>query len=271
VEVLPEMVSREKGFFAARGLDVTMQAIPNGGTIPAAVLSGSVQVATYTGSGLLQAVEGGLDFVAVMAEARSTAQTPGASLVYRTDFAMRSPADLKGRNVGVSAYNNVLDMLLRKWLLLNHVQPADVHIIETPFPAMMDLLRAGRLDAATVIDPFRGRILQTGVATEMPGFIDQIHPDMVLPVVFTTRAWFDANRAAMANFRDATRQGIDFIAAHPDEARQVQQKYLNIMSPSFPSYDVNVTPDDLRVFEEIGRELGMLKGDADLARIVPTY
>ena len=268
---LAEFVAKEKGLYARRGLAVTLLPIPNGGTIPAAALSGSIQIGTYTSSGLLQAVEGGVDLVGTMAETRATKQVPGAYLIRRADLAIASPADLKGRNAGVSAYNNVLDLLLRKWLVLQGVAPAQVHILETPFISMHDLMRAGRIDFATAVDPFGARIIEDGTGVAFADFLNEIHPDMVLPVIFTTRAWFAANTPTMAAFRDATAEAVTAIAADPDEARRIERIYLKIETRNLPKYDVTLRPEDLEIFNRIGKELGAFAGTADPAKVVPTY
>lgn len=268
---LAEFVAQDLGLYARHGLAVTLQPIPNGGTIPAAALSGSIQLGQYTSSGLLQAAEGGLDLVGVMAETRSTREAPGAYLMRRKDLVVNGAADLKGRTVGVSAYNNVLDLLLRKWLTLHGVSPNDVHILETPFVSMHDLMRTGRLDAATVVDPFAARMVADGTGVELPDFLDEIHPNMVLPVVFTTRTWFEANKPTMAAFRDATREAIAAIKADPARAREIESHYLKFETPVLPAFDVTLTPEDLRIFQQIGVELGILTGKEDLTRIVPSY
>src|SRR3990170_4164743 len=64
-DFLPVFVAKEKGYFDKRNLDVTLTRISLASTIPAALVANSVQIGTGTGPGLLQAVEGGLDLLAV--------------------------------------------------------------------------------------------------------------------------------------------------------------------------------------------------------------
>src|ERR1044071_10264615 len=58
---MPAFVAKDKGFFAKRGLDVTLQTVPQGSTIAGAMAGGSVQAGTLTPPAFLLAGEGGID------------------------------------------------------------------------------------------------------------------------------------------------------------------------------------------------------------------
>lgn len=54
-------VAKDQGFFQKRGLDVELQLIPVNATMPAALLSNSIQIGTPSITTTLQAVEGGMN------------------------------------------------------------------------------------------------------------------------------------------------------------------------------------------------------------------
>ena len=56
-------VAANEGIFKKHGLDVEMKLVPNSATTPAALMAGSLQVATPTAPNTMQAVEQGLDLV----------------------------------------------------------------------------------------------------------------------------------------------------------------------------------------------------------------
>src|SRR5258706_3724564 len=58
---MPAFVAKDQGFFAKRGLDVSLQTVPQGSTIAGAMAGGSVQAGTLTPPAFLLAVEGGID------------------------------------------------------------------------------------------------------------------------------------------------------------------------------------------------------------------
>ncbi|HVL35438.1 MAG TPA: ABC transporter substrate-binding protein, partial [Burkholderiales bacterium] len=53
-------VAKDQGFFAKRGLDVTLQLVPVGSTIAAAMAGNTIQVGTLTPPAFLLAYEGGI-------------------------------------------------------------------------------------------------------------------------------------------------------------------------------------------------------------------
>src|SRR5690554_3520127 len=57
---LPAFVAQEQGLFQKHGLDVTLQLIPVGSTMPGALIAQSLQVATLTAPVFLLARDGGL-------------------------------------------------------------------------------------------------------------------------------------------------------------------------------------------------------------------
>src|SRR3981189_1211243 len=59
------MVAVDEGIFKRLGLDVEMTLIGINSNIPAAILSNSIQIGGPTSTVFLQAVDGGLDLVAV--------------------------------------------------------------------------------------------------------------------------------------------------------------------------------------------------------------
>src|SRR6218665_2756860 len=64
-DLAPVLLAQQKGFFAKHGLEVALKPIPLNSQNPAALESGEVDIAMPTASVFLQAVNGGLDLVAV--------------------------------------------------------------------------------------------------------------------------------------------------------------------------------------------------------------
>src|SRR6188472_4345111 len=60
-DVMPAYIAREKGFFAARGLDVSFTFIPLNPTIPAALMANSIQIGAPNMAVFVQAFDAGLE------------------------------------------------------------------------------------------------------------------------------------------------------------------------------------------------------------------
>jgi ABC-type nitrate/sulfonate/bicarbonate transport system substrate-binding protein len=90
-------VAQEKGFFAKNGLDVQSVFIPGSPTLIATLNTGDVHFGYTGGTATLGAAVGGLDLKMVAAFANHV-QT---DLVVRPEI--KSPADLKGKRIGVTS------------------------------------------------------------------------------------------------------------------------------------------------------------------------
>lgn len=267
-DFVPVFVAKEKGYFERRNLDVTLTRIALASNVPAALVSNSVQVGTGTGPGLLQAVEGGLDLVAVSGAARQRRDNPTVSLMVRKGVTVDAPADLKGKKIGVPGLNSVIDVLVRKWLVDKGVPVAQVTIVEAPFPQMNDLLRAGTLDGVAVLEPFRSKILADGTGTKLSDFVGEIQDNLLWGFWIATRSWAEANPAAVKGLREASAEAIDFIRQHPDEAKAIETKYLGVPSPGFSSFAIDIKPADLDDYVKISTQLGFLREKIDTSRLI---
>lgn len=267
-DFLPVFVAKEKGFFEKRGLDVNLTRIALASTVPAALMSNSVQIGTGTGPGLLQAVEGGLDLVAVSGAARQKRDNATVSVVARKEANISAPADFKGKKVGVPGLNSVIDVVFRKWLKQKGVAVESVSLVEAPFPQMNDMLRGGTVDAVAVLEPFRSKIIADGNGVKVADYFSEVKDGMVFGFWIATRAWVENNAAAVKSFREASLEAVNFIRANPDEAKNIETKYLGVKTPGFSSFDIEMKPADLSDYAAIGKELGLLRKDVDAARLI---
>jgi NitT/TauT family transport system substrate-binding protein len=267
-DFLPVYVAKEKGFFEKHGIDAAPTRLPVVTNIPPAVVSGSVQIGMTTVPVLLQAVDGGLDFVLIAGAAHHTKASPFISLLARNEVKVEKPADLVGKKVGVPGINSVIDVFFRKWLLNNKVPLTQVTEIEAPLPQLPDLLKLGTVDLVAIVEPFRSRIVSTGVGYIAAEYFGEVDPDVLVSAWMTTRDWAERNPRAVQGFRTANDEGLAFIKSNPDEAKEIEKKYIGFNSPRFPTFENKANPDDLKVFIAIGKELGLYRTALDPKKLV---
>jgi NitT/TauT family transport system substrate-binding protein len=267
-DFLAVYVAKEKGFFAKHDIDATPTKLPVVTNIPSAVVSGSIQIGMTTVPVLLQAVDGGLDFVLIAGAAHHTKASPFISLLARKDVKIEKPADIAGKKVGVPGINSVIDVVFRKWLINNKVPVDQVKIIEAPLPQLPDLLKGGTLDLVAIVDPFRTRIIAGDIGYVAAEYFGEVDPDVLVSAWMTTGDWAKKNPDVVQNFRAAIDEGLAFIKENPQEARDIEKKYLGFNSPRFPTFENKAKPDDLKVFISIGKELGLYRTALDPAKLV---
>ncbi len=143
---------------------------------PAALEAGSLQVGMIQVANLLQAADGGLDFVAIAGASDNEKGKSRFSVMVREGLPVTSAKDLIGRKVGVPGIGASIDTFFRNWLLDNGVEPAQVNIAETTFLVMADNLKAGTFDAVTPLEPFVTRIIDAEVGFELVNLVDRQLP-----------------------------------------------------------------------------------------------
>src|SRR5690349_15168568 len=164
---MPAFVAKDKGFFAKRGLDVTLQTVPQGSTIAAAMAGGTMQVGTLTAPVYLLSVEGGIETQIVAASTYQAKSNPTIALMAREGSNIKSAADMKGKRMGVPGLNGVNHVVAMKWLENNGVPRNQVTYVETGFAQMGDLLKGSQVDLVVPVEPFITRLEQTKVGYQV--------------------------------------------------------------------------------------------------------
>ncbi len=267
-DFLPALVAKEKGYFEKRGIDAVMTRVPLINNIPAAMMSGDLQIGAATPPTFLQAVDGGLDLLLIASAARHQKDLPSKSLVVRKGFKYEKPEDLKGAKVGVAGLRSSMDILLRRWLKIKGVDPKDITFIEAQFPQMPDLLRGGTLDAVTVTEPIRTIILKSGAGVIAAEYFADVSPDFMVTNWMATSDYARKNPAVIAGFRSALEEAIVYIQANVEECREIEKKNFNVAAPDFPTLVAKAAPEDLQLWIDIGKEQGLYRTPMDANKLV---
>src|SRR6516164_7399387 len=90
---------------------------------------------------------------------------PGSGAIYTMpNSRIRTLADLRGRTVAINVPNNTLYLLVAAVLTEHGIAPSDVRFVtKYSFPAMAGALKAGKIDAAVLPEPY------ASAAEEMDG------------------------------------------------------------------------------------------------------
>jgi NitT/TauT family transport system substrate-binding protein len=261
---VPAFVAKEKGFFAKHGLDVTLQRVPVGSTIPGALMADSFQVGTLTTPAFLAANENGIELAIIAGASLQSKANPTAGAVARTDSGIKTPADFKGKKVGSPGINGATDLLFKKWLKNNNVDWRSITYIDTPFPQMGDMIKGGQIDAALPVEPFVGRIVNTKVGYLVSYFPTEVADNYLESFYATSKKWADANPEAIKGFRAALTEAVAFVKSNAEEAKKTQIAYLGlpeavVATLPLATYTVEVKPEQVAFWVEISREFGLLK------------
>lgn len=148
----PLFYAKEKGLFAAEGLDVSVKIIQGGANAVPALVSGDFQIAVTNWTSYVLALGQGIPVRAVLPAAEGG---PGVSgIVVTPASGIAKPSDLEGRTIAVNNLKAIAELSARVSLEEQGVNLSKVKFVAMPLPDMAGALSKGSVDAAWVIEPF---------------------------------------------------------------------------------------------------------------------
>ncbi len=240
---LAAWVAADGGYFKKNGLDVNLTLISGGSRTMAALLSGEIQVSQQGGSEALASSAGGAGLVVLATLA------PVYPYHFEVQSSIQSPADLKGKKVGISNLGGSSDIATRIALPKMGLDPdKDVNIIEVSSHANRTAALISGALAGAVDDP------PDSVTLEAKG----LHPLYDLAgqklsaantVVVVQRSWFNAHKDLAQKYVDSIVEAIARMKKDKAFTIQVLKKYFSssddkAMEVAYNFFTTEVTPSD---------------------------
>ncbi|MBM4263060.1 MAG: ABC transporter substrate-binding protein [Deltaproteobacteria bacterium] len=215
-------VAAERGFFRKQNLDVEVIVTGQGGTVGiAALLSNDVQMISSAGDLLAAAGLRGGEAVMLAGVVNKGLQR------IMTIPEIKTPADLKGKRVGVTRIGAVshvvLQMMLQRWKM----NPADVTVLQVgSSPDMLVSLDKKGIDAAVLTIP-------SMFVAEDRGYkilLDMADTDIYYlhTMIGSTRSYVKNNRDKVTRFLKGYLEGVAFVKQNRKESIEIVKKKLRI-------------------------------------------
>src|SRR5882757_3401582 len=268
------MVGVDEGIFKKLGLDVEMTLIGINSNIPAAILSNSIQIGGPTSTVFLQAVDGGLDLVAIAgASIMSPVSNGNITAFVRNGITIKEPKDFVGKKVGAPGLNAFLHVLFVKWLVEKGVDPRSVNFVEVTFPTMADIIKSGGVDAVLTAEPFVTRMLNAGLGSVGARYaVELARTD---PIIFyaASREWAEKNLATVKKFREAIAEAAHIVNSDREKASASIAKFtkqpLELVKATSPNQSEPVLkPEQLAWWIDVMSSQKMLQSKLDTTKLV---
>jgi len=268
------MVAADEGIFRKHGLEAEMTPIGINSNIPAAILSNSIQVGGPTSTVFLQAVDGGLDLVAIAgASVMNPTSNNGITAFVRNGITIKEPKDFVGKKVGAPGLNAFLHVLFVKWLVEKGVDPKQINFVEVTFPTMADIIKSGGVDAVLAPEPFLTRMLNAGLGSVGARYaVELARTD---PIIFyaASREWAEKNTTTVKKFREAIAEAAQIVNADRDKASASIAKFtkqpLELVKANPPNQSEPVLkPEQLTWWIEVMSSQKMLQSKLDTTKLV---
>lgn len=251
----------DKGFFKQAGLAVDVTSLGNGAAILAALASGKVDFGSGSTTSVVLAREHGISIVIVAPAGMYTTAVRSHGLIVRADSPIRSARDLAGKTIGIAALKTIGEVAIDALLDKNAIDPASVKLIEVPYGSMVPAVVAGRIDAASIEDPFLGPALAQGLRSIGPVY-DAIAPQWVVGAYFTTESYAKAHPDIVRKFAGSIAQAATWGNRNPVEAWKILDKYSGTTTPPgqpHVRYTERLRPEDFQPLIDASAKYGLLK------------
>jgi ABC-type nitrate/sulfonate/bicarbonate transport system substrate-binding protein len=215
-------VAEQKGFFRRYGIDAEVIVTGQGGTAGiGALLANDIQLVSSAGDLLVAAALRGGDTVMVAGVVNKGLQR------ILTIPEIKTPADLKGKRVGVTRIGAVshvvLQMMLQRWKM----SPNDVQVMQVgSSPNMLVSLDKKGIEAAVLTIPSMFVAEDRGYRV----LIDMADTDIYYlhTMIGTTRSYLRGNRDKVVRFLKGFLEGLAFVKQNKKESTDIVKKKLRI-------------------------------------------
>lgn len=197
-----------------RGGDIRMKAFQ----------AGQIDAVVSTGTGAITAATKGVPLVVVAALSQEDNNVFSSPYVVLDDSPIRTPADLKGKTIGLNSLREAFELGARLQLLDHGLNPDKDVKWTVVQPAMLgEALRSGKIQMAAIAQPFfateqkRGNVRVLFTVETAFGVKDEF-------LVFFNPAFVKQNQKAMKSFMKDLQAATRFYIDRNREARQAIAK-----------------------------------------------
>jgi len=260
----PLWVAQDGDYFRRKGLETQLLYIGGGSLLIQSMLGGDVPFAYGPSVPVVNASLRGADLVLIA----NTGNAMVFSIMSRPEI--KSPADLKGKKIGVTRLGGstdlALDFALDRWGL----QRRELTVVQTGgMPESLAGLGSGALDASVLSPPSNFRAKKTGLHELADvGQMGIVFPNTPLSA---RRSTIRANRDTVVKFLRGFSLGVQRLRSDRDFSMKVLSRYTRVTDPEilgelYQVYGVRHTGDPISYVRPEGVERILKTIDAREAR-----
>lgn len=214
---LPVKLAEQLGYLKDTGLDIEVLSEPSGVNVEMEMLTGSAQgvVGFYDHTIDLQAR--GKSVTSVV----QFSQTPGEVLLAGKKSNIRSPADFRGRTIGVTGLGSSTNFLTQYIALAANVKSSEFTTIPVGSgPTFAAAIMQGKIDAGMTTEPTVTRMVSDGAATILVDLRTVKSTEAVLggtypaACLYMSTEWQNRHKAEVQKIVNAFVRTLKYISAH---------------------------------------------------------
>jgi NitT/TauT family transport system substrate-binding protein len=213
----------DMGYFRDAGIDATVDSIPSGAAILAAVAGGAVDVGFSNLISIAVAYKHNVPVTLLAPGSLYTATIPTSVLMVPQNSPAKTARDLNGKTLAVNGLKTITQYAPELWIDKNGGDSTTVKFVEMTFPQIVEALGSNRIDAAIVADPF---IAQAKPAARiLADAYDAIGSRYIIGCWFSTTQWAATHSALAGRFAQAIARTAQWANTHKPQSGQILAKY----------------------------------------------
>lgn len=231
------VLGEKQGFFEEAGIDLQLEEVATTGAVAIpALLEGDYDVAGGGIDAPILAAGKGLPVKILGHEGApvskghtypADAEEGTSAIVVPEDSDAETLGDLKGENLAAITVQGLQYLCIAGALEKQGLKPDALDILEIPPPDMIPALEAGRVDAATLVEPFLTQARQQGDRVISYPCEESI-PGAIQAGFYTSAEWAEQNPDVVQRLSEALVRSNQYAMENPDELRQVIPEYTKI-------------------------------------------
>lgn len=250
----------EQGFFTQENLDVELNPIASSPTLADALASGNLDISQASPLTTIHATVKGARTIIISGLENTFTDSTGKQweatyLVVREGDGIRNVGDLKGKKIAVGDINSSQALLIRSYLISNHIDPdKDLSMVIVPIVQMPNALLTKQVDAAQMTSDAYLQAQKQGSVTAIATHSRMMNLDSDISTVLSANTDFlQRYPDAVARFLRAMLRARQWMA--DDVAKNDGKNLTDDIAKGF-----KITPEQARAFYELrgayyGKEL----------------
>ena len=226
-------IAEDQGYFARNGLNVTIRDNYPNGVIPVNdMLNDKINMSVSAEYPIVtQALKG--ENISIVA---SIDKYQNENLIGRKDRGIENISDLKGKTIGYPR-GTICEFFLGRFLNLHGMNLQDVTLVDVPAEKSVDAIAKGNVDAIIYFQPHVYAIINRLGSNSItwPAQSNQL----LYGVIACKNDWAANHPELINKFLKSLAMAEDFAVNHPNEAKTIVQKRLNVSD----AYITSVWPD----------------------------
>ncbi|MER8958291.1 ABC transporter substrate-binding protein [Mesorhizobium sp. M0701] len=227
--ISPHELAAELGYFKGLGIEVENVGYSGGGPESLfALASGSVDIGSAATAAVINSISGGNDFVAAYPSNGINSKVRSVFYVL-DDSPIKSIADIAGKTIAVNTLGAHLDYTVREALHSVGLPPDAANLVVVPGPQLEQTLRSRQVDIAALgywQATFAGALVDNGGVRGVFNDTDVLG-ELAGGFVVLRRDFIAAHPDAARNFVEQSARASDWSLQNPDEARKVLANILD--------------------------------------------